>query len=293
MFNQKSGPADHQSAGLAELFKPYSIIPQILAADSGDDFATYCKRATDEGAKAIVAAGGDGTINAFAQALLGSQLPLGIIPSGTFNYVAKNWQIPEDPHAAAALIADLHAVAIDVPIVNERVFLNNASIGLYANAILRREQQQARFGRHRWVAFSAALYAVMRPGRLLNIEIETDGAVRRFRTHILFVGNNARQLEDYNLKGSECLARGDLIFHVAKPHTRLGLIFLGLRLIFGHTTQADELESFCSAKVVISAHRRRSLRVALDGELVPIVLPLHFSIKRKALRMLLPRTAQT
>lgn len=293
VVNQSSGSADQLSADLAASFKPHAIATEILAARNGDELAAHVQRATDEGARAIVAAGGDGTINTFAQALVGSELPLGIIPSGTFNYVAKNWRIPEDPQAAAALIADLHAVAVDIPAVNERVFLNNASIGLYATAILRREQQQARFGRHRWVAFSAALYAVMRPGRLLSIEVETADTVRRFRTHILFVGNNARQLEDYNLKGSECLARGDLVFHVAKPHTRLGLILLGLRLIFGRTTQADELESFCSAKVVISARRRRSLRVALDGELMRIALPLHFTIKRKALRMLLPRIAET
>lgn len=293
VVNQTSGSAEQLSADLAASFKRHQIEPEILSARDGNELASHVKRATKDGARAIVAAGGDGTINTFAQALSGGTVPLGVIPSGTFNYVAKKFGIPEDPQGATALIADLHAVAIDVPSVNDRVFLNNASIGLYATAILQREHQQARFGRHRWVAFSAALYAVMRPGRLLDIEIETAETTRRFRTHILFVGHNARQLEDYSLKGGACLARGDLVFHVAKPRTRFGLIVLGLRLIFGRTTQAHELESFCSANVVISARRRRNLRVALDGELVRMALPLHFTIRRKALRMLLPRVAQS
>lgn len=289
IVNQASGSVAQLTADLAALFKPHRLEPVILAARNGNELAGHVQRAAHERARAVVAAGGDGTINTFAQALTGSSVPLGVIPSGTFNYVAKNWGIPEQADNAAALIAEQHVVAVDAPTVNGRVFLNNASIGLYASAIQRREQQQARFGRHRWVAFVAALYAVMRPGRLLDIEVETDGSTRRFRTHILFVGNNARQLEDYNLKGAGCLARGQLVFYVAKPHTRLGLLMLALRLILSRTTQADELESLCASRVKISARRRRSIRVALDGELVRMSLPLHFSVRRKALNMLLPR----
>lgn len=292
IVNQGSGSAAQLTADLAALFKPHQLEPVILSARDGNDLASHIHRATAERARAVVAAGGDGTINTFAQALCGGGVPLGVIPSGTFNYVAKNFGIPEKAEDAAALIAMQHTVAVDIPTVNERVFLNNASIGLYANAIRQREQQQARFGRHRWVAFAAALYAMMRPGRLLDIEVDTDNTTRRFRTHILFVGNNARQLEDYNLKGSDCLARGDLVFHVAKPHTRRGLLVLALRLVFGYTTQADELESFCASKVTISARRRRTLRAALDGELIQLTLPLRFAVRRKALQMLLPREAR-
>lgn len=288
IVNEGSGSVAHLTTNCAALFKSHNLEPVVLSARDGKELQSHVKRAANEHARAIIAAGGDGTINTFAQALAGSTVPLGVIPSGTFNYVAKNLGIPEEAENAAALIAAHHTVAIDTPTVNDRVFLNNASIGLYATAIWQREQQQARFGRHRWVAFVAALYAMMRPGRLLDIEVETDNATRRFRTHILFVGNNARQLEDYNLKGSDCLARGSLVFHVAKPHGRLGLLILALRLIFGHTTQADELESFCSSNVTISARRRRALRVAVDGELVRLHLPLKFSIRRKALTMLLP-----
>lgn len=288
IVNQGSGSIAQLTADLATLFKSHHLEPVILSARDGNELQSHVKRATEEHARAIVAAGGDGTINTFAQSLAGGTVPLGVIPSGTFNYVAKNWGIPEQAADAAALIAAHRTVALDVPTVNDRVFLNNASIGLYANAIQQREQQQARFGRHRWVAFAAALYAMMRPGRLLDIEVETDNAIRRFRTHILFVGNNARQLEDYNLKGGDCLARGELVFHVAKPHTRRGLLVLALRLMFGRTTQGDELESFCASNVTISARRRRALRVAVDGELVRLALPLKFSIRRKALHMLLP-----
>lgn len=289
IVNRASGSEQSTGDDLAAHFQSHDIDPIILAAASGKELEQHVRRATEERARAVVVAGGDGTINTFAQALAGSGVPLGIIPSGTFNYVARNYDIPEEPEQAVAVIAAQHAVAIDAPNVNGNVFLNNASLGLYAAAIQQRERQQARFGRRRWVAFAAALYAVMRPGRRLDIAVENNGETRHFRTHILFVGNNARQLEDYNLKGADCLASGQLVFHIAKPHTRLGLLWLALRLVIGATTQADELESFCASRVTISARWRRSLRVVLDGELVRLAMPLNFSIQRGALNLITPQ----
>ena len=289
IVNRASGSEQAPGEDFAAHFKSHNIDPVILAAASGEELEQHVKRATEERAKAVVVAGGDGTINTFAQALSGSDVPLGIIPSGTFNYVARNFGIPQEAEQAIAVIAGQQAIAIDAPNVNGYVFLNNASLGLYALAIQQRERQQARFGRRRWVAFAAALYAVMRPGRRLDIAVESDGQIRHFRTHILFVGNNARQLEDYNLKGADCLARGQLVFHITKPRTRRGLLWLALRLLVGATTQADELESFCASSVTISARRRRSLRVVLDGELVRLALPLNFSIQRNALKLITPQ----
>lgn len=289
IVNHASGADQPLKNDLAAYFKSQEIEPLMLTVTSGEELEQHVRRATQEHARAVVVAGGDGTINTFAQALAGSNVPLGIIPAGTFNYVARNFGIPEEAEQAVRLIAAQHAVSIDAPNVNGYVFLNNASLGLYAAAIQQRERQQARFGRHRWVAFAAAVYAVMRPGRLLDIDVESDGQRRHFRTHILFVGNNARQLEDYNLKGADCLARGQLVFHIAKPHTRRGLLWLALRLLAGVTTQANELESFCASQLTISARRRRSLRVVLDGELVRLALPLRFSIQRSALRLIVPQ----
>lgn len=289
VVNPASGADQPLKNNLTAYFRSHQIEPLVLTASSGEELEQHVRRATEEHARAVVVVGGDGTINTFAHVLAGSDVPLGIIPAGTFNYVARNFGIPEEPEQAVSLIAEARAVPIDAPNVNGYVFLNNASLGLYASAIHQRERQQARFGRHRWVAFAAALYAVMRPGRLLDIEVASDGQTRHFRTHILFVGNNARQLEDYNLKGADCLARGQLVFIIAKPHTRRGLLWLALRLLVGATTQANELESFCAAQVTIRARRRRSLRVVLDGELVRLALPLHFSIQRSALRMIVPQ----
>lgn len=289
IVNDASGADQPLKNDLVAYFRSHEIEPLLLTAASGHELEQHVRRATDEHARAVVVAGGDGTINTFAQALAGSDVPLGIIPMGTFNYVARNFGIPAETEHAVRLIAAQRPIPIDIPNVNGHVFLNNASLGLYASAIQQRERQQARFGRHRWVAFAAALYAVMRPGRLLDIEVESDGRTRHFHTHILFVGNNARQLEDYNLKGADCLARRQLVFHIAKPHTRRGLLWLALRLVIGATTQADELESFCAARVTIRARRRHSLRVVLDGELVRLDLPLRFSIRRSALRLIAPQ----
>ena len=79
----------------------------------------------------IVAAGGDGTLNAVASQLLHQDIPMGIIPLGTFNYVARVLDIPIEVMAAAEVIAKGQPRKIHVAKINEHIYLNNASLGLY------------------------------------------------------------------------------------------------------------------------------------------------------------------
>jgi diacylglycerol kinase family enzyme len=79
----------------------------------------------------VVAAGGDGTINAVAEATLGSGCPFGVIPLGTFNYFSRAHGIPSDTQAASQMLLASRAFEVQVGLVNDRVFLVNGSIGLY------------------------------------------------------------------------------------------------------------------------------------------------------------------
>lgn len=78
----------------------------------------------------VVAAGGDGTINAVAQAVLGSGCVFGVLPRGTFNYFSRTHGIPADTDAALDVLLTARARPVQAGLVNERVFLVNASLGL-------------------------------------------------------------------------------------------------------------------------------------------------------------------
>jgi len=144
---------------------------------------------------AVVAVGGDGTLNTVAQAAHAVGCAMGVVPQGTFNYFARAHGIPADPADAARLLLDWTPLPVQVAAVNDRVFLVNASLGLYPDLLEDREAYKARFGRTRWVAFIAASATLLRAQRQLRLRIELGAVVRDVRTLTLFVGNNRLQLE--------------------------------------------------------------------------------------------------
>ncbi|MGA7118118.1 MAG: diacylglycerol kinase family protein, partial [Hyphomicrobium sp.] len=85
-----------------------------------------------EGCQALIVGGGDGTVRAAAGALLDSDVPLGILPLGTLNRLARDLKIPLTLHEAAATLAGGDVTAIDVAEVNGRIFLCNSTFGLPA-----------------------------------------------------------------------------------------------------------------------------------------------------------------
>src|SRR5476649_731552 len=111
---------------------------------------TAAKRALARGVDAVVAGGGDGTINAVASVLAGSSVALGVLPLGTLNHFAKDLNIPLDLDQAIATIARGTTAQVDVGDVNGRIFVNNSSLGLYPHIVRARDQQQRRLGRGKW-----------------------------------------------------------------------------------------------------------------------------------------------
>lgn len=95
---------------------------------------------------AVVAVGGDGTLNTVAQAAHAVGCVMGAVPQGTFNYFARTHGIPANPAAAARQLLRSVPVPVQVAAVNDRVFLVNASLGLYPDLLEDREAYKARFG---------------------------------------------------------------------------------------------------------------------------------------------------
>src|SRR5262249_40357442 len=98
---------------------------------SGDRLTERARAACTAGAEAVAVAGGDGSLNAAAQALVGTNVRLGVLPFGMRNHFARDMGIPLDLAQAVDLLGSDAARRIDVGCVNDRYFLNNASIGLY------------------------------------------------------------------------------------------------------------------------------------------------------------------
>jgi diacylglycerol kinase family enzyme len=116
---------------------------RVVVAKNAAEVERHAKLAVHAGRtqpQIVVAAGGDGTINLVAGVVLGSGLPFGVIPLGTFNYFARDLGIPLEPRAAALALAQGHVRRVHVARVNGHLFLNNASFGLYRHLLEERER---------------------------------------------------------------------------------------------------------------------------------------------------------
>ena len=241
---------------------------------------------------AVVAVGGDGTINTVAQAAHTAGCAMGVVPQGTFNYFARNHGLPDDPEGALHALLSSAPVAVQVGLVNDRVFLVNASLGLYPDLLQDREAYKARFGRSRLVAFGAGLVTLLGQHRQLRLRIDVGASGREVKTTTLFVGNNRLQLERLGLDEAQGLDHGCLAAVMLQPVGALAMLGLLWRGAMGTLGEATTLDSFGFHRMVVRpqrAWRHRMVKVAFDGEVARMRAPLEFRVASKPLYLLKPQ----
>ena len=274
---------------VAAAFANTRLVPTIVEA-TGDRIADAARRAVDSGSTILVAAGGDGTVNAVATALADTGATLGVLPLGTLNHFARDLGIPRDLRAAIATIADGAVARIDVGEVNAHLFVNNASVGLYPRLVWERTREQAR-GWAKLPAFLLALARVWRRYRRVAVTVHDGHDERVIRTPFVFVGNNEYLLEGVRIGARAHLDRGYLHVCMAPGLQRLDVARILLTALAGRLHAIDQLESLRTRQLSIAAHRRR-LGVTLDGELRVLNTPLRYRIRPGALRVIVPRDRQ-
>jgi diacylglycerol kinase family enzyme len=187
------------------------------------------------------------------------------------------------------MLLGARAFAVQVGRVNDRVFLVNASLGLYPQLLEEREAAKARMGRSRWVAFGAALHSLLRPHRRLLIDIEAKGERRSATIQALFVGNNRLQLQRVGIPESDLLERHRLVAVVARPVGLVGMLALVLRAAWGRLGEAAAVTSFAFERMSVRPRLGRSrVKVARDGEVEQLPVPLTFSVAAQPLWLLRP-----
>ena len=267
---------------------------RLQAVEQPERLRPLAERAVAEARESggvVVAAGGDGTINALAQAALGSGCPFGVIPQGTFNYFSRSHGIPSDTLEATRLLLGARPQPVQVGLVNDRVFLVNASLGLYPQLLEDREAWKQQFGRTRLVALGAALATLLREHRQLQLVIELPGSVRRIRTPTLFVGNNRLQLEQIGIEQARALEAGRLAAITLRPVGTWAMLGLLVRGALGRLGEADQVMSLgfehMSVRPALPYGRRR-VKLATDGEVLWMRTPLEFRVAPAPLWLLKP-----
>ncbi len=241
----------------------------------------------------VVAAGGDGTINAVAREVLASGCPFGVLPQGTFNYFGRAHGIPQDTAAAARALLGASIAPVQAGQVNGRLFLVNASLGLYPQLLEDREAWKAQLGRSRLVAFLSGIATLLQSRKQLHLQIESGGQIVALRTPTLFVGNNRLQLTRVGIAGqqADAVEQGQLAAIVVRPIGTLALFGLLMRGVLGQLGEADNIDSFSFRRLTVTPRGLKRIKVATDGETAWMRPPLVFEIAPQPLLLLVPAPA--
>jgi diacylglycerol kinase family enzyme len=290
IINDASGTGDKEALrdSLLEMFSSRGLVPEISFVRRGSELRPLTEQKLSAGHSPIIAGGGDGTISTVASVLADTGTPLGILPLGTLNHFAKDLKIPLDIEGAVDVILNGSSAGVDVGEVNEHVFINNSSLGLYPSIVHRRQHQQQRLGWGKWPAFVWAALSVWRRYPFLDIRLVADTKELRRRTPFVFIGNNEYEMEGVRIGARACLNAGKLSLHVARRTGRWGLVRFAIRALLGTLANEKDLDSMCSQEVWIET-RHKLLRVATDGEVTLMETPLHYRIRPEALQVLVPR----
>lgn len=296
LANPGSGASDAEATRqlLSQVFDDAGRRAEFIDVGDPAGLAERCKEAGQQAAReggVLVAVGGDGTINAVAQAALAHGCPLGIVPQGTFNLFARNQGIPQDASAAARALLAAQPEPVQVGWLNEQLFLVNASLGLYPQILHDREEFKSQWGRRRWVAVLAGLHTLFEWRRQLRLEIELGGEWIAVRTPTLFVGNNRLQLERIGIEAEVTapVGSGRLAGIVVRPIGTMAMLGLALRGGLGQLGEASAVHSFAFRTMTVYPGRRARVQVATDGEVRWMAPPLQFAVSQQPLVLMRPR----
>jgi YegS/Rv2252/BmrU family lipid kinase len=272
---------------LHEVFQAAGIEAEVMTLEPGGDVRALAERALKRRPDVIVAAGGDGTIAAVADAVRGTGTALGVLPAGTFNHFAKDLGIPLDLAEAARVVATGKRVSIDIGEVNGRSFINNASLGLYPGVVRERERQRRRLRRSKRAAMLWATLAALHRPPQLDLLLELDGRVQRCAAPFVFIGNNEYAVEGFDIGTRARLDAAKLSVYTTRRCGAAGLIKLALHAVFGRLRQADDFMQTTVRSLRIESRRPRLL-VATDGEVHVMETPLEFRVVPRALEVIVP-----
>lgn len=257
---------------------------EVIAPPSrkrADVSALIRERAAD--VDAVVIAGGDGSVNAAAEGVIATGLPLGVIPMGTANDLARTLGLPTDPAAAVAVIAGGHLRAIDVGTANDCFFFNVASVGLAAR--IARDLKGGSKKRLGVLAYGAAAARIVTKAGPIWAELETDTGIDRVGTMQIAVGAGRHYGGGLTIHESAQPDDGQLRVVSLELDNWWELLPLVPSLLSGRTEDHKGVRSFATDRLIVRTKRKED--VDLDGDLLTKT-PVEFGIRRGAVRVFVP-----
>jgi diacylglycerol kinase family enzyme len=280
--NPRSGSDDARE--LERLVRQRLGDVKTLGLEPGVDVGAAIRQAGEEG-RAVVAAGGDGTVNTVVQHVAGTDTVLGILPAGTLNHFARDLGMGDGETALDAIAAG-DVAEIDAGRAGDRYFVNNAGLGLYPELVYERERHEHRVGK--WRASLTAARKILGTAEPLVGTIAADGDRRALLAWAVFVGNNRFGTQTGRIGTRERIDEGILdlrLLTVGKR--RASKTRFAWRVLRSRQWRGRRLVRRPARTVEITIVGEPRL-VSWDGESGPTSAEIRFEIVPGALRVFVP-----
>jgi diacylglycerol kinase (ATP) len=234
----------------------------------------------------VIVGGGDGTLNDAIAGLIETRLPLGIIPLGTANDLARTLELPTDPAAACDVIIHGAPKAIDVGEANGHCFFNVASLGLSVDITLGLDAEAKR--RYGVFAYLFTAFQTTFRVRPFHAEIRTPTETFRVHTVQIAVGNGRYYGGGMTVAEDATIDDGLLDLYSVEVNHWWKVFWLTPAIMRGQQERAAWIRTLRSTSFEVITRRRRAVNT--DGELSTYA-PVKFRVLPKAVQVIVPITA--
>ena len=288
ILNTGSGSASLTVAELESLLVAHGVVATVVSPKAAEEVSGSAVSLVRDGYDIVVAAGGDGTVSTVASALVESKTIMGVLPLGTLNHFAKDAGIPLTLPEAVRNLAEGEPVNVDVGDVNGKTFINNISLGLYPAFVEARGNVRHLPRLMRWYSILKAAMEAIQRSPALRARVVIDGAIMKRLTPIVFIGNNAYELEGTLIGGRRSLNAGNLSIIMTRRRGPWGIVRLVARAALGTLRGAKDLDALLAKEIEVDT-KDRHVKVAVDGEVTESMKrPLRCTVRPGALRVLVP-----
>lgn len=238
------------------------------------------RKAATDGAFAVVAVGGDGSVNDVVRGLYGSNTALAIIPKGSGNGLARTLSIPMDLDKSIEVINSGIEECIDLGKVNESIFASNAGVG-YDALICKKFASSEKRG------LSVYIWLITKYLWLYNDwiwEIEIDGKKLSKKAFFISVANGKQFGYNFTIAEHADWTDGLLDVVIIKKFPKILGAILGVRMLLGKLSKSPFVEHYTAKEIVIRHPKLKWLQK--DGDPQACSNELHFSIIPKAINVI-------
>ncbi len=260
---------------------------EIHETKADEDLRGVIKKAVKDGANMVLVAGGDGTVSSAVNGVINTDTPLGIIPTGTGNALARDLGIPLTVKEALALFGKEHNIqSLDAMLVSEKYYVLNVSIGISAETMLSTpRQEKRRFGMfaYLWRAVGSVIRS-----RMHRFTVSVDDRKVRFSASEVMIANDKLlglqpQIEGVDIKADD----GRLDMFIVRAQSARDYLNVLFRFLLRRQPHGDPNLRYIDIKDKIEIRANLGLPVQADGEVIGKT-PVEIKLVPQALKVIVP-----